>query len=64
MLGMLCALFAREQHTQLDFLDGIVAQEGKLLLKGKSQAGTGEFKQRGFRPTLNMFFNPCSFSIV
>ena len=46
MLGMLCAYFAREQHQALDFLDGIVAQEGKLILKGKSQAGEGEFKQR------------------
>ena len=46
MLGMLCAYFAREQHQALDFLDGIVAQEGKLVLKGKSQAGEGEFKQR------------------
>ena len=46
MLGMLCAYFAREQHKALDFLDGIVAQEGRLILKGKSQAGEGEFKQR------------------
>ncbi len=46
LLGMLCSLFAREQHQQLDFLDDIVAQEGKLTLKGKSQAGEGEFKQR------------------
>ena len=46
MLGMLCDYFAREQHKALDFLDGIVAQEGKLVLKGKSQAGAGEFKQR------------------
>lgn len=46
MLGMLCDYFAREQHAQLDFLDGIVAQEGRLVLKGKSQAGEGEFKQR------------------
>ena len=29
MLGMLCAYFAREQHEALDFLDSIVAQEGK-----------------------------------
>ena len=46
MLGMLCDLFRREQHKALDMLDGIVAQEGKLVLKGKSQAGEGEFKQR------------------
>ena len=46
MLGMLCDYFAREQHKALDLLDGIVAQEGKLVLKGKSQAGEGEFKQR------------------
>ena len=46
MLGILCAYFAREQHKAIDFLDGIVAQEGKLVLKGKSQAGEGEFKQR------------------
>ena len=46
MLGMLCVYFAREQHKTLDLLDGIVAQEGKLVLKGKSQVGDGEFKQR------------------
>ena len=46
MLGMLCNLFQREHHKALDMLDGIVAQEGKLVLKGKSQAGQGEFKQR------------------
>jgi hypothetical protein len=46
MLGLLCNLFRREQHEALDFLDGVVAQEGKLLLKGKSQAGQGEFAQR------------------
>lgn len=46
MLGMLCDYFAREQHEALDFLDGIVAQEGRLVLKGKSQVGEGEFKQR------------------
>ena len=46
MLGMLCDYFAREQHKALDLLDGIVAQEGKIILKGKSQAGEGEFKQR------------------
>ena len=46
MLGMICDYFAREQHKALDMLDGIVAQEGKLVLKGKSQAGEGEFKQR------------------
>ena len=46
MLGMLCDYFAREQHKALDLLDGIVAQEGRLVLKGKSQAGQGEFKQR------------------
>jgi len=43
---MLCDLFAREQHQALDFLDGIVAETGKLSLKGKSQAGEGEFKRR------------------
>ena len=46
MLGMLCDYFAKEQHKALDLLDSIVAQEGKLILKGKSQAGEGEFKQR------------------
>ena len=46
MLSMLCDYFVREQHHALDILDGIVAQEGKLVLKGKSQAGQGEFKQR------------------
>lgn len=46
MLGMLCDFFQREHHAQLDFLDSIVAQEGRLVLKGKSQAGEGEFKQR------------------
>ena len=46
MLGMLCALFRREHHAAIDLLDDIVAQEGKLVLKGKSQAGQGEFKQR------------------
>ena len=46
MLGMLCTLFQREHHKALDLLDGIVAQEGKLVLRGKSQAGEGEFKQR------------------
>ncbi len=46
LLGMLCTLFQREHHKALDLLDGIVAQEGNLSLKGKSQAGAGEFKQR------------------
>lgn len=46
MLGMLCDYFAREQHKALDFLDNIVAQEGRLTLKGKSLAGEGEFKHR------------------
>lgn len=46
MLGMLCDFFQREHHQAMDFLDDIVAQEGKLALKGKSQAGEGEFKQR------------------
>lgn len=46
MLGMLCDLFQREHHQALEILDSIVAQEGKLVLKGRSQAGQGEFKQR------------------
>lgn len=46
LLSMLCSLFQREHHKALDLLDSIVMQEGKLLLKGKSQAGQGEFKQR------------------
>lgn len=46
MLGMLCSLFRREHHKAIDLLDDIVKQEGRLNLKGKSQAGQGEFKQR------------------
>jgi hypothetical protein len=46
MLGMLCDYFMHEQHKTLDFLDDIEAREGKLSLKGKSQAGEGEFAQR------------------
>ena len=46
LLTLLCDLFQREHHSALDLLDGIVAQEGKLVLKGKSQKGQGEFKQR------------------
>lgn len=46
MLSMLCALFAREHAKALDFCAEIVAQERALVLKGKSQTGQGEFKQR------------------
>lgn len=46
MLGMLCDMFQREHRTALDRIDGWVENEGRLILKGKSQAGEGEFKQR------------------
>lgn len=49
VLGMLCGLFQKLHHQALDDFDSCVAKEGKLILKGKSQAGRGEFDQRARR---------------
>lgn len=46
MLGMLCGLFQQLHHQALNDFDSYLAKEGKLVLKGKSQAGQGEFAQR------------------